>query len=201
MAKVNLDINAFKALASETRLNILKVLDGKAMGLNEISNATNLNKATLHEHLNKLNEAGLVKRKEREGHKWVYYELTWKGSCLLHPDNTKIVILFSATILSLFAGIVQVALFFKSTIANDMSKSILSREDGEWDIGSGVVGNETTIPAASDNSSFIIQNSDAFSGFAHDPIFVYLAIGFFVIFFICLTIAIKKYWENKIPKL
>lgn len=201
MAKVNLDINAFKALASETRLNILKVLDGKTLGLNEISNATNLNKATLHEHLNKLNEAGLVKRKEREGHKWVYYELTWKGSCLIHPDNTKIVILFSATILAFFAGIVQVALFFKSTIANDMSKSILSRGGGEWDIGSGVVGNETTIPAASDNSSFIVQNSDAFSGFVHDPFFVYLAIGFFVIFLICLTISIKKYWENKTPKL
>ena len=113
MTKINLDINAFKALASETRLNILKVLDGKKMSLNEICNATNLNKATLHEHLLKLNEAGLVKRQEREGHKWVYYELTWKGGCLLHPENTKIVILFSISILTLFVGFVQVALFFK----------------------------------------------------------------------------------------
>jgi len=37
------------------------------MSLSEISRATNLNKATLHEHLSKLCEADLVKRKDREG--------------------------------------------------------------------------------------------------------------------------------------
>ena len=67
MSKVTLDINAFKALASDTRLDILRTLDGKKMSLKDISNATNLNKATLHEHLSKLNEAGLIKKKEREG--------------------------------------------------------------------------------------------------------------------------------------
>ena len=85
MAKVTLDKETFKALASETRLDILRTLDGKKLGLNDISKATNLNKATLHEHLSKLNQVGLVKKKEREGHKWVYYKLTWKGENLLHP--------------------------------------------------------------------------------------------------------------------
>ncbi len=191
MTKVNLDINAFKALASETRLNILKVLDRKKMSLNEICNATNLNKATLHEHLLKLNEAGLVKRKEREGHKWVYYELTWKGSCLLHPENTKIVILFSISILTLFAGFFQVVLFFRSSIANDMPKIFLASDGRNWDIGSGTVGN---------NSSTILQNSDTFSIIAHDPIFFYLAVGFFIVFFIFLVTALKKYLKNKTPK-
>ena len=92
MSKVTLDMSTFKALASDTRLDILRALDGKKMGLKDISQATKLNKATLHEHLTKLNEAGLVKRKEREGHKWVYYKLTWKGECLLHPENTRIVV-------------------------------------------------------------------------------------------------------------
>ena len=67
MPKITLDRDMFKALASETRLDILKTLDGKKLCLNEISNKINLNKATLHEHLSKLNEAGLVKRKERKG--------------------------------------------------------------------------------------------------------------------------------------
>ncbi len=87
MAKVTLDKNSFKALASETRLDILRTLDGKKMGIKDISNATNLNKATLHEHLTKLHEAGLVKRKEREGHKWVYYKLSWKGASLFEYDH------------------------------------------------------------------------------------------------------------------
>jgi len=58
MPKVTLDKEMFKALASDTRLDILRVLDGKKLGLKDISNATNLNKATLHEHLTKLHEAG-----------------------------------------------------------------------------------------------------------------------------------------------
>ena len=51
MSKVSLDIESFKALASETRLDILRVLDGKKMNLNEITKATKLHKMTLHEHL------------------------------------------------------------------------------------------------------------------------------------------------------
>lgn len=104
--KVTLDLGAFKALASETRLSILRALDGKRMSLGDISRITNLHKVTLHEHLVKLTEAGFVTKIEREGHKWVYYKLSWKGACLLHPENTRIVILFSITFILLFSGIV-----------------------------------------------------------------------------------------------
>ena len=104
MPKVNLDINSFKALASDTRLNILKTLDGKKLSLNDIARSTNLHKVTLHEHLSRLNEAGFIKKIEREGHKFVYYQLSWKGQSLLHPENTRIVIMFSITLFSLFFG-------------------------------------------------------------------------------------------------
>jgi len=113
MAKVTLDMNTFKALASDTRLDILRVLDGKRMSLKDISRATKLNKATLHEHLAKLHEAGLVKKKEREGHKWVYYKLTWKGEGLLHPENTRIVVMFSVTFVSLFIAVMFIVSFLQ----------------------------------------------------------------------------------------
>jgi DNA-binding transcriptional ArsR family regulator len=116
MSKVTLDMATFKALASDTRLEILRTLDGKKLSLNDICTATNLNKATLHEHLQKLNEAGLVIRREREGHKWVYYKLTWKGEGLLHPENTKIVVLFTTTFIILFFGIVSMVNFIKGTV-------------------------------------------------------------------------------------
>ncbi len=116
MPKVTLDMNTFKALASDTRLDILRTLDGKKMSLNDISKATKLNKATLHEHLAKLNEVGLVKKKEREGHKWVYYKLTWKGEGLLHPENTRIVVLFTTTFLTLFFGIVMLVNYVKGYV-------------------------------------------------------------------------------------
>jgi len=118
MAKVTLDMDTFKALASNTRLDILKTLDGKKMSLKDISAITKLNKATLHEHLAKLNEAGLVKRKEREGHKFVSYKLTWKGESLLHPENTRIVVMFTTTFIALAVGIVQMAWYVKGTVIN-----------------------------------------------------------------------------------
>jgi len=104
MPKVNLDLDSFKALASDTRLNILKTLDGKKLSLNDLSRFTSLHKVTLHEHLSRLNEAGFIKKIEREGHKFVYYQLSWKGQSLLHPENTRIVILFSITFFTLFFG-------------------------------------------------------------------------------------------------
>lgn len=118
MTKITLDRETFKALASDTRLDILKTLDGKHLGLNEIAKESNLNKATLHEHLTKLNEAGLIKRTERDGHKWVYYRLTWKGECLLHPENAKIVVLFTATFVALWVGIIQLIWYIKGTVTD-----------------------------------------------------------------------------------
>ena len=104
-------MHTFKALASDTRLDILRALDGKKLSLKDLGKVTRLNKATLHEHLAKLNEAGLVKKKEREGHKWVYYKLTWKGEGLLHPENTRIVVMFGVTFVSLFFAIMLIVNF------------------------------------------------------------------------------------------
>lgn len=111
MSKVVIDKDTFKVLASETRLKILKALDGRKMNLSEIARATGLSKTTVLEHMNKLVEADLVKKMEREGHKWTYYKLSWKGSSLLHPDNTKIVITFCISMFLLFFGISQILVY------------------------------------------------------------------------------------------
>jgi DNA-binding transcriptional ArsR family regulator len=116
-------MHTFKALASDTRLDILKALDGKRMNLKELGSITNLNKATLHEHLAKLNEAGLIKRKEREGHKWVYYKLTWKGEGLLHPENTRIVVMFSLSFISLLVAFILMINFLQP-IALGMAETV-----------------------------------------------------------------------------
>jgi len=111
MTKVVIDKDTFKVLASETRLKILKTLDGRKMNLSEIARATRLSKTTVLEHMNKLVEADLVKKIEREGHKWTYYKLSWKGSSLLHPDNTKIVITFCISMFLLFFGVSQILIY------------------------------------------------------------------------------------------
>ena len=194
MSKVTLDINAFKALASDTRLDILRTLDGKKMSLKDISNATNLNKATLHEHLSKLNEAGLIKKKEREGHKWVYYRLSWKGESLLHPENTKIVVLFTTTFIALWAGIIQMIWYVRGRMTDIGSYLYYSQKAG------------AEIPSAEDGIISISErlldgSSESTSTLYQDPIFLYIAIACFIIFAIVLSISLWKLRENKTPKL
>lgn len=95
-----LDIDTFKALASRTRLDILKKLDERQKTITELSNETGLSKATVYEHLTILAEAGLIKKVESKN-KWVYYKLTIKGMNLLHPEKKKIAILLSLSFLFL----------------------------------------------------------------------------------------------------
>ena len=180
MSKVVLDINAFKALASETRLEILRALDERSMTLNELSEKLNLNKATVHEHLMKLHEAGLVKRKEREGHKWVYYKLSWKGSSLLHPDNTRIVVLFTAAIVALLIGIacsINVIWSQPELMEYDSMKNTLPMEEAGKAYG-GTRGFEEP----SDTGLFIPLIS-------------------VIIFIILIVATIWLYRENKTPRL
>jgi len=214
MPKVTLDMNSFKALASDTRLNILKTLDGKKMSLKDISKATGLNKATLHEHLTKLTEAGIVKRKEREGHKWVYYKLTWKGEGLLHPENTRIVILFSVTFVALAAGITQFINYLRFRTSN---LSMGSFEHGffqDSDVSDGTPlapginkgASEGLNDTILDNTSRIIADNTDYgmngaTSLSQDPIFLYIAIACFIVFILVLFISIWRYKKNKTPKL
>ncbi len=106
--RITLDQRAFSALASDTRVRILKSLDGSQKTVTDLARELEMNKATMFQHLEKLQEAGLVKRKdgkerlttvkpvpnepEEEGppRKWVYYGLSWKGQKVLHPERVRI---------------------------------------------------------------------------------------------------------------
>ena len=84
MDEIILDKNTFKALAVDTRVNILKFLKGKRKTVSDIAKHLNLSKPTVLEHLNKMVLAGLLIKKP-QGKKWIYYELTSKGEKILSP--------------------------------------------------------------------------------------------------------------------
>ncbi len=112
--KITLDKKALGALSSDTRANILKSLDIRRMTVSALSKRLNLPKSTIHENLDRLIDADLVK-KNNDGNKWVYYELTEKGRRLLHPhEMTKIIILLSSAALSFVGGIIEMYWFIKS---------------------------------------------------------------------------------------
>jgi DNA-binding transcriptional ArsR family regulator len=187
MAKVTLNKNAFKALASDTRLEIIRTLDGKKMSLTELSKETSLNKATLHEHLAKLTEAGLIKRIQREGHKWVYYKLSWKGESLLHPENTKIVVVFTAAFISLIAGFTQMYLYFTTRFPQETGNS-----DQTFDA--------LNMPPPNGAETITRATQEANTLFPSD-LWLYAAIICFVIFILLLLFSINKLWKTKQPSL
>ena len=109
MTKIVLDAEAFKALASDTRLQILKALDARPLTVSELSRLLSLNKATVFEHLKQLMAADLAKREEDPARKWVYYRLTWKGKNVLHPENAQIFLMLGMAALGLGGAVLQTA--------------------------------------------------------------------------------------------
>ena len=231
MPKITLDMNAFKALASDTRLDILRVLDGKRMSLKDICNATNLNKATLHEHLVKLNQAGLVKRNEREGHKWVYYRLTWKGEGLLHPENSKIVVMFTATFIALSASILQFVNFVKGQVVaravnfvnyqpstDSLSRSLIENEgiknlagnsastsDMKWKILTDGIDSTPSECYSTDGGVLTSNGHEIYTSqnilTYYDPLIQQIAIVLIAVFALLLFISFWRYWKNRTTSL
>jgi len=113
--EIALDKKTLGVLSSDTRANILKSLDIRRMTVSELSKKLNLPKSTIHENLDRLIDADLVKKNDN-GNKWIYYEPTEKGRKLLHPhEMTKIIILLSSAALSFVGGIIEMYWFIKST--------------------------------------------------------------------------------------
>ncbi len=101
---MEIDRKTLKALAADTRLDILKSLGKRRKTPSELSKELNLAPSTIIEHLNKLEEADLIK-KEETGHKWIYYSLTKKGLSLVKPKvPTQFIIVLSLCFIVLFAG-------------------------------------------------------------------------------------------------
>jgi len=99
--KITIDKETLKAIASDTRLDILKQLDKKKQTLSELSKSLKLSSPTVKEHLEVLGKAGLI-NKENSQRKWKYYSLTFKGKQLLRPNETK---LFLALVISIVVGL------------------------------------------------------------------------------------------------
>jgi DNA-binding transcriptional ArsR family regulator len=102
--QITLDRKSFKALASETRIRVLKALDTRQKTLSELSKALGMSKPTLLKHLERLIHADLIVKKE-DHRKWVYYRITGKGKNILHPERVKIMVLLSTAVISLCSAI------------------------------------------------------------------------------------------------
>ncbi len=78
--------STIKALASDTRLEILKILVRRRKIAADISKQLKMAPSTVNEHMKILEGAGLIKRKDT-GHKWIYFEITEQGRNLVQPRS------------------------------------------------------------------------------------------------------------------
>ncbi len=77
------DADVYRALSSDTRMEILNTLLEGERTPTDISSKLNKSKATIVEHLDKLREADLVEKVEVDGRKWVFYKLTPRGKSII----------------------------------------------------------------------------------------------------------------------
>lgn len=110
--EVTLERNDLKALASDTRVEILKKLKERNYTISELSSKLGHSKSTLHEHISKLMEANLVEKADNHTSKWVYYRLSRKGRGLFVDSTNRVVVIFSTILL--VVGAMQLTVFFTS---------------------------------------------------------------------------------------
>lgn len=132
--RVELDKKSLFALASDTRLEILKALQPMRRTVSQLSEVVSVDKAAVYRHLKKMEDGGLVKRYEEHG--FVYYGLSWKAKDLISPnESTKIVILLSATWLLLLCAAVFLSAGLMAEEGNDYLYGFLPTREATYDQG------------------------------------------------------------------
>lgn len=112
----------FKLLSSDTRVQILKLLDARARTGTELGKDLGLEKSTVHQHLERLVEGGLVHRRE-DDRLWVYYDLAPRGRRLLHPPRSGFTLLLAGSLLSAGASLTLAASWLLGSLAAPMRES------------------------------------------------------------------------------
>lgn len=97
--KVFVPVQTFKNLVSKDTLTILQVLDKHSYSIHQLREKTNISQERLQRNLQKLIDGKVIKTKNIKNLE--QYTLTFKGSSLLHPENNRIMVLFSVSLLTL----------------------------------------------------------------------------------------------------
>ena len=106
--KVLIDKETLKAIAVDTRLNIMKLLAKKKYTLTDLSDMLGLGNSTVKEHLDHLAKAGLVEKEETD-RKWKFYSITLKGRRLVEPREIKVLFTFALTTMGAIASAIWFA--------------------------------------------------------------------------------------------
>jgi DNA-binding transcriptional ArsR family regulator len=98
--KITLDKETFKALAADSRIEILKLLEEHKLTLTDLAQKLDMSPSTVKEHVDRLNSAGLIELIPGDT-KWKYYKLSRKGKNVLNPYETKVWFVLAVSLMAL----------------------------------------------------------------------------------------------------
>lgn len=111
MPEISLSTGEFKALSSESRTRILKLLEERNHTLSELAAKTGMAAPTIKQHAGILVQTGLIELRD-EGRKWKYYALTRKGTELMHANKSHHTSVFIILSLATLVGLFGIAMLF-----------------------------------------------------------------------------------------
>ncbi len=118
-----LDRTTLKALSTDTRQDIIKLLARRPYTASELSKMLNKHVTTVTEHLNVLEKSGLVKKKASTN-KWIYYTLSDKGEKLFKPNYYSWVVVLSLSSVFMFTGFLRL---FRTETASSVMQEAASK--------------------------------------------------------------------------
>lgn len=156
--RVELNKKALFALASDTRLEILRAMQPMRRTVSQLAEALGIDKAAVYRHLQKLTEGELVKRYDDHG--FVYYGLSWKTRDILNPnDNTKIVILLASSIVLFMIAVAAVFAGLSPTLGEPaLGDFPLPGEGGFGEQSTGTLG-EAPGPSEEGSQPGVLLNT------------------------------------------
>ncbi len=105
------DREVLKVLSVDTRMDILKELSEGSRTPSDLSKKLKKSDSTIVEHLDTLVKAGLVKKIEQPGKKWIFYTLTDRGDGIISSKSRRLVIILITSLVSIVGGFVSLSLY------------------------------------------------------------------------------------------
>lgn len=112
-----------KAIGADTRIAILKALRERRKTQSELAKELGLAVPTVLEHLDHLENVGLIQKID-EGRKWKYYKLTKKGGRLSSGTKVHAVVLLGMAVVAVIAVLVIMSQFAQPVVDTSISSPV-----------------------------------------------------------------------------
>lgn len=171
--RVYIKIDSLKNLISNDTKQILHSLDSNNLSKEQLQKITQLSEDRLHHQIENLINGKLIRKKQRKNE--FYYSLTYKGSSLMHPENSRILTLYAVSLASISITLSYVIHWMQTS----SKTNILAPDRGFFEDSNTLLATTETVQQV---------NNPSLSPFVF--------IGF-ILFVILISITFWRYKKNK----